>query len=566
VLELIKRKLSRRHFRVVALLTVRNEESYLERCLQHLYEQGVHTCLIDNGSTDATVEIARSFVDRGVIRIETIPYRGCFELERILENEQRLSLEIEADWFIHHDADEIRQAPSPYKTLFDGIRDVDRQGYNAINFDEFVFMPYRYGPSYDGGDYVRSMKHYYFFEPTELHRVNAWKKNKSVNLVSNAGHRVILPSMRIFPHNFILRHYISKSREHLVEKYGERKFSEKEVVEYKWHGARVDLTSNRVVLPDIHQLKQVTEPNSWDKSDAWKIHGFMGPKSDPIPFVVGVGRSGTTLLRMMLDAHSNLSIPPETHFVHRLLALTGNQEDVRKQFLKTVLDSGRWGDFQIDADFFKKCIEQLPDFSVEKGLRLFYSHYAEMHNKKRWGDKTPPYQLEMAKIHGCLPESHFIHIIRDGRDVAVSARNLWFGAGDDIKKQAVFWRKRILATREEAKRIPYYMEVRYEKLVNNPEIELRKIASFIRLPFEEEMLNYHNNSEYRLSEIKDVHAEDGSMLAPRSKRLKIHKLVSRKPDTSRIGRWKSQLSPEDKRIYEQVAGDLLEELGYEVSE
>ncbi|MCT7967819.1 glycosyltransferase family 2 protein [Laspinema sp. D1] len=102
--------------RVVALLTVRNEERYLGRCLEHLYSQGIEICLIDNGSTDKTLDIAQSFLGRGVFRIEHFPFKGCFELEKILLNEEKLAVEIDADWFIHHDADEIREAPSPYKT------------------------------------------------------------------------------------------------------------------------------------------------------------------------------------------------------------------------------------------------------------------------------------------------------------------------------------------------------------------------------------------------------------------------------------------------------------------
>jgi glycosyltransferase involved in cell wall biosynthesis len=84
---------------VVALLAVRNEERYLSRCLEHHYQQEITTCLIDNGSTDRTLEIARSFLDRGVIRIEHLPFSGVFELETQLRCKERLAAEIGADWF-----------------------------------------------------------------------------------------------------------------------------------------------------------------------------------------------------------------------------------------------------------------------------------------------------------------------------------------------------------------------------------------------------------------------------------------------------------------------------------
>ncbi|RLC48319.1 MAG: glycosyltransferase family 2 protein, partial [Candidatus Cloacimonadota bacterium] len=62
--------------RVVALLTVRNEERYMKRCLEYLYNEGIEVCVIDNGSTDKTLEIAESFRDKNVFRIEHYPFNG----------------------------------------------------------------------------------------------------------------------------------------------------------------------------------------------------------------------------------------------------------------------------------------------------------------------------------------------------------------------------------------------------------------------------------------------------------------------------------------------------------
>src|SRR5215468_9856188 len=143
--------------RIVALLAVRNEERYLKRCLEHYRQQGIETCLIDNGSTDRTLQIAEGFLNRGVIRIEHLPFSGVFELETQLRCKERLAAEIAADWFIHCDADEIREAPRHYKTLREGIEVVDRQGYNAIDFDEFVFLPTADDESFEGRDYVEAM-------------------------------------------------------------------------------------------------------------------------------------------------------------------------------------------------------------------------------------------------------------------------------------------------------------------------------------------------------------------------------------------------------------------------
>jgi len=104
------------------------------------------------------------------------PYRGSYEWYPLLRDKGRLAAEIDADWFIHYDADEIREAPAPYRTLREGIEAVDRQGYNTIHFDEFVFLPTEEDDSFEGTDYVQTMQYYYFFEPAPLWRVNAWRK------------------------------------------------------------------------------------------------------------------------------------------------------------------------------------------------------------------------------------------------------------------------------------------------------------------------------------------------------------------------------------------------------
>lgn len=162
--------------RIVALLAVRNEEYYIEKCLSHLYEQGVETCVIDNDSTDKTLKIVKDFLNRSVFRIVSLPFNGIYEWQKILKLKSQLAQEIEADWFIHHDADEIREAPKPFSNLIEGIRYVDKEGFNAINSDEFVFLPTSDDEAFEGKDYVKEMKYYYFFRPAEFFRVNIWKK------------------------------------------------------------------------------------------------------------------------------------------------------------------------------------------------------------------------------------------------------------------------------------------------------------------------------------------------------------------------------------------------------
>lgn len=261
----------KRKFRVVALLTCRNESLYLARCLQHLYEQGIETCVIDNESEDDTIAIAKRFKNKGVFRIETQPFEGYFDLVAQLELKQKLAKEIDADWFIHHDTDEIREAPAEFKTLRDGIIAADRQGYNAINFDEFVFLPTSNEESFEGIDFVKEMQYYYFFEPFPARQIKAWKNlGLKIDIVSSGGHMTKFEGQKIYPENFILRHYICLSKEQAIQKYyTSRIFSEKEINERGWHGSRVTFTPNKLIFPKKDLLKLLVS-RSWDKSDRSK--------------------------------------------------------------------------------------------------------------------------------------------------------------------------------------------------------------------------------------------------------------------------------------------------------
>ena len=93
--------------RIVAILAVHNEERFLERNIRHLVDQGVSAYIIDNESEDRTPEIARRRLGNGVIRMETFRREGVFDHEGLLVRKQQISSEIDADWFIHLDADTL---------------------------------------------------------------------------------------------------------------------------------------------------------------------------------------------------------------------------------------------------------------------------------------------------------------------------------------------------------------------------------------------------------------------------------------------------------------------------
>lgn len=591
---------------ILALLTVRNESDYISHCLRHLIDQGLSVCLIDNGSTDDTVQKASEFLSTGKLRIEHLAYNGCFELANVLKNETRLTKLIHADWYMHHDADEIRYAPAGMGTLQEAIEIVDKEGFNAINFDEFVFLPPTLSdrPPVCEVNYEDYFTDYYYFSPRPHHRLNAWKNtNKPVDLISEAGHQVKFEGLTIYPKSFTLKHYIGLSKQKIITKYASRVYSIDEMLNRRWHGARAHFNQTEVVWPAPTMLKTISSPGDLlDKTSPLTTHPFLNSeesreieradelykikydsqkplqrakeklaqvgilslKVNPAPFVVGVMRSGTTLLRLMLDAHPELAVPSETRFFPALNPLV-NKKTATPYDVVSILESiNTWPDFELEAEDLLQNMTARGINTPGAALRMFYQSYAQRFNKLRWGDKTPYYNLHMDQISLLIPEARFIHIIRDGRDVALSTKGLWFDLGKNIEEIAVNWMNRIRQTRQLAQLVPHYIELRYEDLISAPEQTLRKICKFIHLPFSPLMLEYHHTAKDRLDEFKTRYSTNGEILVSKERRMSAFALASTPPQKSRIERWRNELTTEQILKFEAIAGPLLGELGYDL--
>ncbi len=185
-----------------------------------------------------------------MFRIVDQPYEGQFNLPEQMRFKERLLASIDADWFLHNDADEIRHAPKRFANLREGIAHWDRQGFNAIEFDEFIFLPTTDEDRLERRDFVAGMRHYYFFKPQALHRLNAWKNTGVyVDLHTHFGHRAEFEGRRIAPEPFIMRHYIVLSRAHALAKYCARVHSETEIRTFGWKDERVGFRPERLKFP-----------------------------------------------------------------------------------------------------------------------------------------------------------------------------------------------------------------------------------------------------------------------------------------------------------------------------
>jgi hypothetical protein len=287
------------------------------------------------------------------------------------------------------------------------------------------------------------------------------------------------------------------------------------------------------------------------------------PKRDPAPFVVGVGRSGTTLLRLMLDAHPALAMPPETGFVPDLIAAAREDGASADDLLEAVTSHRKWGDFGIEPGELRERWAMLDPIRARSALRAFFELYAEKQDKPRWGDKTPGYTMHMRRIARTLPEARFVHVIRDGRAVAHSRITSLSLREVPMEQVARRWRRRVKRARSQGARLDHYLEIRYEDLVTDTEPVLRRVCEYIELDWDPVMIDYHRRSEERLAELdRDIPAWEGKLPRSAESRMALHTQTTKPPDPARIGRWRGEMSADDLAVFESIAGELLTELGY----
>ena len=202
---------------VTAIIAAYNEEDVIGPVLADLVKQGVKVYLLDHGSTDATVAEAKRFLRRGLLKIERLA-PGEFSLAQIIRRKETLAAELESDWFVNADADEFRESPWPGVGFVEALHEVDRLGFNAVDFAVLNFPPVH--DAFKKGDDPRES--FRFYEPGAHYdrlQVRCWKKQPgTLDLVSTAGHEARFPERRVFPLRFLLRHYPIRGQAH-----GERK-------------------------------------------------------------------------------------------------------------------------------------------------------------------------------------------------------------------------------------------------------------------------------------------------------------------------------------------------------
>lgn len=261
-----------RNVRVVAILATYNEDRFLAACLEHLFRHGVEAYLIDNCSTDQTVAIAQCYLGQGLIGIETFPRAGVYSWRSLLERKEEIAATLQADWFMHLDPDEFVLPPRSDCTLAQALADVDAEGYSAVNFLEFTFVPTQEAPDHCHSRFQETMLWYYPFLPTFPHQLKAWKRQPGrVEFAWSGGHLVRFPGLRMAPESFRMRHYQFLSVEHVIRKYVNMRFDSAEVAA-GWHGWRTKLRPEMIRLPPRAELRTYRSGDQLDPSNPRRQH------------------------------------------------------------------------------------------------------------------------------------------------------------------------------------------------------------------------------------------------------------------------------------------------------
>jgi len=255
-----------------AIVAVRNETLHIRRSIRAFVESGIDVVIIDHASTDGTLEICKEYLGNGILSIEHLEWRGVFDLSEQLDLKARIISELPHEWVIHSDADEWLQSPVEGESLLEGITRIDGLGYNAVNFEEFVFLP---DPDENDifVDYEKKLLCYYYFAPQQKRLMRAWKKNCGLSNIAAAGHKLGGNGLYLAPQAFILRHYIALSQAYALRKYLGREYSDRDLKK-GWHDNRIKILAEDLKLPRAVGLKKLSswETVDFDRSDPRHKH------------------------------------------------------------------------------------------------------------------------------------------------------------------------------------------------------------------------------------------------------------------------------------------------------
>jgi SAM-dependent methyltransferase len=277
------------------------------------------------------------------------------------------------------------------------------------------------------------------------------------------------------------------------------------------------------------------------------------PDSAPI-FVVGIARSGTTMTRLMLNRHSQVAIPPESHFVAALYrefepdAIL--EPDAIARALDVVTTSEHWvRDWQSTPHQLRAAIGSPNECRLSDLIRITYETETAPSRKARWGDKTPAYLFQIPRLLQSFPNASVLVTVRDPRDIYLSLRKQgWMGETRHEQARYIARCGGLAKRYAEGFGPSRVRVVRYEDLVAKGEVCLRGITEWLDLPFEPTML--------------DFHLDAGDHVPSWEFSSGIHTKLHRPPESDDVERWRHELPRRERVEVEAICRNLIEWQGY----
>ncbi|HUF09817.1 MAG TPA: sulfotransferase [Rhodothermales bacterium] len=286
----------------------------------------------------------------------------------------------------------------------------------------------------------------------------------------------------------------------------------------------------------------------------------MTTARNPIVFAVGCARSGTTLLQRMLDNHPELAVANDTHFILSVIdkALLGDGNDpiMTAKIVDDTLSYYRFSRLGLNEAQVRAAAENARTYSGF--VSNLYDVFGSLHGKPFAGEKTPSYCASIPKLSSLFPDAKFIHLMRDGRDVALSVlewadrrdrkrgpARLEFWEQDPLATTALWWSRSVRRAMEGADLLgpDLVLTLHHRELVADSEGSTRRVCDFLGLRYSDAMARYYEGKE-----------NPGGTGSAKRRWLR---------PTPGLRDWRTQMSVEDREVFSGLAGDVLEVAGYD---
>ena len=277
----------------------------------------------------------------------------------------------------------------------------------------------------------------------------------------------------------------------------------------------------------------------------------------PPVFIVSSGRAGTTLLRGLLNGSNQIHVPPESDFITRAYPFYHDKqyfsdEDYRK-IIKIFINISEDNGWEMTEDYLLTCLkEQSPQTFTDINSTIYNAYLKQVGlETQQWGIKRPVLIARINRIMNTFPDAKIVHVVRDGRDVSLSYKDIHqkpsgkFGPKGVITN-ALYWIDGLRRI-EEINDINFY-ELRYEDLLNDPAGELKKLCVFLEIDYEKFVPDESNQTTSKKTALKS------------KEKLFIRKISEIKPTNTK--KYLTKMSKFNRFIYELIAEPYLTKYNY----